>query len=180
MLLSALCCNCRVHCDLRHGPCKLLCLGGLQNPHRANLTLVGVVLSDELSFHFYFPIFVALMAGIGKLRAVSWIIKQRMNKKNIQGWLYLFCYLKNICQWDDFSGGSVWVQRSGKQCLLPWHISVALLNAFCHTLLSCDAEKKSWISCLTIPVYFSHKPESWRKLACVLMEGLTVFSTQCW
>lgn len=96
MLLSALCCNCRVHCDLRHGPCKLLCLGGLQNPHRANLTLVGVVLSDELSFHFYFSIFVALMVGIGKLRIASWIIKQRMNKKNIQGWFYLFCYLKNI------------------------------------------------------------------------------------
>lgn len=96
MLLSALCCNCRVHCDLRHGSCELLCLGGLRNPHRANLTLVGVVLSHELSFHFYFSIFLALMVGIGKLRVASWIIEQRTNKRNARGWSCLFCYLKDI------------------------------------------------------------------------------------
>lgn len=137
MLLSALCSNCRVHCDLRHGPCKLLCLGGLQNPHRANLTLVGVVLSDELSFHFYFSIFVALMVGVGKLRAVSWIIKQRMNKKNIQGWFYLFCYLKNIWsmgwffrglslsakEWKTVSSALTYISGFTK-CILPYFIVV--------------------------------------------------------
>lgn len=95
MLLSALRCNCRVHCDLRHGSLRLLCLGGLRNPHRANLTLVGVVVSHELSFHFYFSIFLALMVGIGKLRLASWVIKRRTNKKNAQGWFYLFCYHKD-------------------------------------------------------------------------------------
>lgn len=108
MLLSALCCNCRVHCDLRHRSWELLCLGGLWNPHRANLTLVGVVLSHELSFHFYFSIFRALMVGIGILRVASWIIKQRTSKKNARGWFCLFCYLKDIWPiWWFFRGLSL-------------------------------------------------------------------------
>lgn len=74
-------------------------------PTQGQLDLVRVVLSDELSFRFYFSIFVALMVGTGKLRVVSWIIKQRMNKKNIWGWFYLFCYLKNILSMGRFFRG---------------------------------------------------------------------------
>lgn len=145
MLLSTLCCNCRVHCDLRHGSCKWLCLGGLWNPHRANLTLAGVVLFHELSFHFYFSIFLALMVRIGKLRVASWIIKQRMNKKNFRGWFCLFCYLKNIWPMGWFFRGSIWVLRSGKHCLLPWHVSTDLLCSatFC---VVWGRKSPAWIS----------------------------------
>lgn len=152
VLLCASCCNCRVRCDLGRGARELLCLGGLRNPHKSNVPVVGVVLSQELSFHFCVSVFLALMAGIRKLRVASWIVKQRMNKKNVRGRFYLFCYLKSLWSVGWFFRGST-------------SVPVTLINRLTRRVLPrftvCQAEKAQLeFQVLTVLAHSSGEPAS--------------------